>query len=260
VACTWGTADVNGTNGNNRSGRNACYFRSGPVDAFTHNFGRPASPYDNDVNDDPANDVLVDETVSAKGPVRNMDITRGGGPDLVLETLEDRIGDSGSCFEAAFGFEVRESDVSGVESLAGFGATIDDVVLEWCETSQVADGTTCPAPAAETPGEVHINFAFSPAQGSTFVHANYDPPCLATRHALYWRPCNEPEEWSGANCNIGASGTVEFELPPSGCYAWVIVGNDGFFEGSYGQDSDDVERPPYPEGCNLVQDLPRACD
>ena len=85
----------------------------------------------------------TDEYVRDNGPVRNMDITRGGGPDLRFELLEDRIGDSGNTFQAALGFRVDESTDLAAPSQTGFGVTIDDVRIDWREVQCVADAANC---------------------------------------------------------------------------------------------------------------------
>ncbi len=142
--CIWPSSvghDVNGTQGNNRTGANSCFFNSSTIASANRASVRLAGPLDNDVDDDL--DGTIDEYVAPNGPIRNTDISRVGGPDLKQETLEDRIGDAGTQFRAAFGFVVTPG---GFE--AGYGATIDDVVLEWRETTLVPNATSCSCLAA----------------------------------------------------------------------------------------------------------------
>ncbi len=106
-----------------RQGDNACFFE-GP--------GVSSPPY-----------LLATPTDGApfttfNGPIRNMDITRLGGPDLTFELLEDRIGDAGDAFQGAFGFMVTQKAQPGdPDPQPGFGAAVDDVVLEWREFTLV---------------------------------------------------------------------------------------------------------------------------
>ena len=59
-----------------------------------------------DADDD--GDTLVDEFVTANGPIRNFDITQVNGPDLRFATLEDIYGDAGNSFQGALGFWAQE--------------------------------------------------------------------------------------------------------------------------------------------------------
>ena len=257
TSCDWGLVDINGDDpdGNNRNGINACFFREFigiPLSAQSQ--ASLAGPPDDDVNDN-ANGT-IDETVALNGPLRNMDITRAGGPDLVLETLEDRIGDTGTCFQGAFGFQVRPKLAAlDPDPQNGFGVTIDDVVLEWKETTYVPNATVC-----STPGEAEF-LLMSKDFVTGDVTFSYTPACSATDHAIYWGPCANPSAYSGEDCSVGATGTAVVNPGSTGCFGFVIVGHDDVanMEGEYGQDSNGVSRGPFPAACNLTQDLSRRC-
>jgi hypothetical protein len=183
-ACTSDTnctgLSFNGSVGNNRSGKNACFF-----EGKTSGVIRAKQPYglslpaDDDVangycqrTDDlngidrsrscrvatqatdcspgvgPFNgvcqtaDAVADEYVTANGPIRNYDIGDANGPDMRFSTLEDFYGDSGRKFQAAMGFYTQEGTPSGPVT-AGFGVAIDDQVVEWREFRLDADATNC---------------------------------------------------------------------------------------------------------------------
>lgn len=86
-------------------------------------------------------DSVADEYVQVNGPIRNMDFSQVNGVDLRFTTLEDIYGDSGTNFQGAMGFLVAEGTVSTVPGV-GFGATIDDMVVEWREIRLDEDTTT----------------------------------------------------------------------------------------------------------------------
>ena len=96
------TVSVNGSDagGNNRQGRNSCYFEGGNVATVLcpdcpndpGDLGW-AGPLDNDIDDDL--DGTIDEYVTTNGPIRNMDISAVNGPDMRFDKLEDLYGDTG---------------------------------------------------------------------------------------------------------------------------------------------------------------------
>jgi len=71
--------------------------------------------------------------------------------------------------------------------------------------------------------------------------------------------------WTSAVCGLGTSGSASFDPgdPVSGSfYYFVVVGNNGINEGSYGKDSLNGEREEATEimGCDFAQQLNGACD
>ncbi len=183
-ACTSDTQctglSFNGTVGNNRGGKNSCFF-----EGKTSGVIRAKQPYGLSLppDDDVANgycqrtdilngvdrsrscrvatqavdcsaangpydgvciaaDAVADEYVTANGPIRNYDIGDANGPDMRYSTLEDFYGDSGRKFQAAMGFYTQEGTPSGQPS-AGFGVAFDDQVIEWREFRLDADTTNC---------------------------------------------------------------------------------------------------------------------
>jgi len=148
------TSSVNGTAGNNRVGKNACIFENagtaGRQADSTLGFAKPEDRSDGvviagvngqgDVDDDV--DGLIDEFVTANGPIRNFDMTQVNGPDLRFSTLEDIYGDAGNSFQGALGFWEQEG-ISGNQPSAGYGVGVDDMVIEWREFSLAKDTTSC---------------------------------------------------------------------------------------------------------------------
>jgi hypothetical protein len=94
------------------------------------------------------------------------------------------------------------------------------------------------------------------------VSVTYTPSCGATQHTVYagdlltLRPGGLA--WSQRFCSLGVSGILSFT--PSGSVYFVVAGNNGTTEGSYGRTSTG-ERPHAPSGgaCSYVQDLTGTC-
>lgn len=91
----------------------------------------------------------------------------------------------------------------------------------------------------------------------------YDPACGATDHAVYIGNLASVAtmNFTGQECFEGTSGTATINLG-KGSYFWLIVGNDGADEGSYGTNSAGVERPEDTglTTCSYPQDLTQRCD
>jgi len=274
------TFNVNGTLGGNRDAQDSCYFygqESGNL-ALT-------GPSDDDVDNDghahcvggSQNGLIcdtaeqegecvggggecrgpIDEFVASNGPLRNMDISRGGGPDMRYEMLEDRIGDSGNSFQAAFGMLLEEKADSGYpDPQPGFGVSLDDVVVQWREITLVPDGAAC------APGEPTLLGVGKQPSGALII--TYEPACAALDNNIeYGLLANVGSYgYSGRECSIGNTGYREFD-PGPGDFFWILVANDGdAVEGSYGRDSGGNERPADLGGssCPMTQNLAGRCD
>jgi dienelactone hydrolase len=116
-----------------------------------------------------------------------------------------------------------------------------------------ADSDTASASLTSVPleasreGEVPLT-ARRLAGGS--VEVTYGPAPCASDHTLYWGITDGPlagaPDWSGQSCLLGDSGLATFNPGAAGpglLVYFVVVGNDGFFEGSYGRASNGSERP-----------------
>jgi len=90
----------------------------------------------------------------------------------------------------------------------------------------------------------------------------YAPACGATQHTVYAGNLATLRTgglaWSQRFCSLGASGS--FSFTPSGDVYFVVAGNNGTTEGSYGRTSAG-ERPAGGSGgaCSYVQDLSGTC-
>lgn len=102
----------------------------------------------------------------------------------------------------------------------------------------------------------------------TAVEMIYSPASCATDHAAVWgaAPGVIPgtSSWSGQACALGTTGAATFDpgLPAPGWLVYfVVAGNDGVHEGSYGRASSGAERPEAVglPGCGYPQRLEGAC-
>ena len=94
------------------------------------------------------------------------------------------------------------------------------------------------------------------------VAVTYAAACGATQHTVYagnlatLRPGGLA--WSQRFCSLGATGTLSFT--PTGNVYFVVAGNNGTNEGSYGRTSSG-ERPAAGSGgaCTYTQNLSGTC-
>jgi hypothetical protein len=123
----------NGILGNNREGKNACFFEGGNVTSDYSTLGG-----DDDVDND--GDGLVDEFVTPYGPGRNH-----SAGEFRYFTLEDRgQGAANEWFQAAVTMINLEA-WGGQSPAIGYGLGIDDMVLEWREYALAQDTSDCGA-------------------------------------------------------------------------------------------------------------------
>ena len=122
-------------------------------------------------------------------------------------------------------------------------------------------------PTGITPGE-----ASDPSLGAMTASYNsgtggidvaFTTPCGTSNHRVYWGNLTNVSTygWSGSACNLGTGGTASFSPGPDSVF-FVIVANDASHEGSFGTDSNLVERPQAVGigSCDLPQDLAGRCD
>jgi hypothetical protein len=175
---------TNGSLGNNRQGRNACFFENGAViaGAWGPCPGCPsvpgelgwARPLDDDLDND--SDGVIDEYVRANGPIRNMDISAVNGPDMRFDKLEDLYGDTGETFQAALTMMTFERTPSEQFPQISYGIGVDDMVIEWREYTLVDDAASCGAgQCASISLDTNVSFERSSALTVTIVEPTPDP-------------------------------------------------------------------------------------
>lgn len=130
--------------------------------------------------------------------------------------------------------------------------------------SATATITPPPAPGEasrqESAGE-HMRASYNKATGE--IEISYTPACDASDHTIYYGDLANVSayEYSGAECSVGRSGSASFDPGLPNAF-FLIVGNNGWVEGSYGTSSSGAERPEDTQtaGCDLPQDLTETCD
>lgn len=120
------------------------------------------------------------------------------------------------------------------------------------ETTTVVLGTV-----SGVPGEAGtLLVARSVTPGSLDV--SFVPACDATDHNVYFGDLAQVSTYAYSDvvCSIGATGDVTF-APGSGSVFFLVVANDGVREGSYGLDSDGLQRPEDvgTPSCDRTRDL-----
>jgi len=138
-------------------------------------------------------------------------------------------------------------------------------------TATSPDGNTSEFSAGySNPGEASAAGTMKAVKSvGTAVTVTYSPACKASDHAIYRAaagpaPIPGPIHWTDASCGLGVSGSASFDPgnPPAGQFFYfVVVGQTGSSEGSYGRSSAGVERPEAAGigACDRAQMLTMVC-
>jgi hypothetical protein len=160
------------------------------------------------------------------------------------------------------------------QRVAHFGladaADVDQLTVEWANgmssvlTDLPANQSLSVTPSvAGSPGEV-ADLQVGIDRQSGRIDLSYSPSCDAVNHTLYYGDLDDvaSDGWSGAICGRGRSGATSFHLDSVDRAFFVLVGNTGLVEGSYGLGSDGGERMQDvgSAGCDLPQDLTAICN
>lgn len=116
------------------------------------------------------------------------------------------------------------------------------------------------------PGRVISGSLSASKSAGTSIFAGWIPAACATDHTIYWGSGTTigPVTWNGAACALGTGGSATFDpgAPPANGLIWfVVVGNNGLVEGSYGVDSSGGEIPEAVGvgACDLPQLVASQC-
>ena len=95
------------------------------------------------------------------------------------------------------------------------------------------------------------------------IDVRYTPSCGSSNHTIYYGALADVSAYiyTGASCWRGHTGTTSFDPAGVTDTFFVIVGNTGTVEGSYGLDGTSSERPEdtFTAGCDLPRDLSATC-
>jgi len=117
------------------------------------------------------------------------------------------------------------------------------------------------------PGEASHGNAAGQQMRATYDRATgvigvtYTSACGASDHTIHYGPLAAVATYgySGAACDVGTAGSASFN-PGLGSFFFVIAGDNGTWEGSYGLDGEGSERPAGTLPCGLPQILNAVCD
>jgi hypothetical protein len=95
------------------------------------------------------------------------------------------------------------------------------------------------------------------------IDVNYTPACSTTGHTIYYGDLSSVGAYlyAGADCITDTTGFMSF-TPAQPSAFFLVVGNNGTLEGSYGKNSLGQQRPEAGNinGCNFPMDLSGTCD
>ncbi len=139
-----------------------------------------------------------------------------------------------------------------------------DSVCEDIETiANCAPDCTPAVPGEAGAAEMLLVTGFDAATG--LLSISYGVPCAAVDHTLEYSELTQANlaayNWSGQQCGLGAAGTYDWDTAgtPAAMF-FVVVGNNGTQEGSYGLNSTGAERlEDTGATCPKPQNLLYAC-
>jgi len=127
------------------------------------------------------------------------------------------------------------------------------------------DGADVDCGAPSTPGEVGLLLVTAHNAPLQQLTLGYAPACGASDGTIEFGSLDQVSTYTyaGQECAIGNTGSYLWNYPssPSSMF-FLVVGNDLSVEGSYGTNSEGVERPEdvINPGCNIPQDLSTPCN
>ncbi len=148
------------------------------------------------------------------------------------------------------------------EDFAGITEGIDndgDLVADQSDLDCVA---STPGEASKSPLLPMLLVAGHDPVGGT-MDLTYGSACGTTDNSLRFGPLADIaiHGYNGAECSILNTQGYTWSYPvASGSLFFVVVGNDGTVEGSYGLGDAGAERPSDPGLCTLTQDFSARCD
>jgi len=159
----------------------------------------------------------------------------------------------------------------GTSTIYGAGNSVDlvtgtggDAASNDVLTINVSGQTRGPGEVSGPAGDPLLVTGFDALTGDLTI--TYGAACETTDNSIYFGPLDQVASvgWSNEQCNIGNTGSFDLFAPGPDSYFFVVVGNKGVDEGSYGQDlaldGSQTERPPFAANlCGKVQNLANTC-
>jgi hypothetical protein len=240
------------------------YDRDGDMDVVVTSYSEPVSLFRNDVSGVDANwielalDTSADATLAPDGYGAKITATAGGATQTYW-------------LNGGASYLGRSQPVAHF----GLGAeTTADIVVEWPDgTTTSMPGlsanqivTATPPSSGGAPGEAsgdpaqRMRAAYNATTGQ--IEVEFTPACDSSNHTVVYGDLAGVSSYaySGAACWVGQAGNASFDPGLTNAF-FLVVGNTGTVEGSYGEDHLETERPEYTgtPGCDLPQDLTGTC-
>ena len=136
------------------------------------------------------------------------------------------------------------------------------------DTADTACGVAVVGPGETSSPGLGLMVVTAHDSGAGNLTLRYNPACGTTDHTLEFGLLGQVSsyDYSGQLCNLGgsagdATATAVWSYITESAF-FLVVGNDGSIEGSYGLDSNGTERPDdiVNTVCPLTQDLTNRCD
>jgi hypothetical protein len=173
---------------------------------------------------------------------------------------------SGVDFTGAIPAPLSDSD------LAALGITAPGSYAIWLRVTDEVGSRACASSTLlvklANPGEASRQAVPIDAMQATWnagagqVHLTYTPACYTTGHTAYWGDLAHLSSysWSGSQC-VSGSAAIDF-IPPAENIFFVVTGNNGVNEGSYGKSSEGIQRLEAIGigSCDLPLQLSGTCD
>jgi hypothetical protein len=166
------------------------------------------------------------------------------------------------CIERGSGFPTQSRGEILYAMWNSYGKSAPVDMDSGTAVTSVVTITTTPGEASAAPDFMRVT-GFDPSSGDLTI--SYARPCDTSDHTVYYGNLNRDSlstmSFSGQVCLLGPDGPDTINLG-SGSQFWVVVANNGSFEGSYGTDSDGLERPEDTSlvDCSYPQELVNRCD
>lgn len=244
--------------GQGRSVLTIDYDRDGDMDVVITAFNEPVTLYRNDLSGTDINWIQIALDTS-------------GDPSLSPDGYGAKITAVSNSGTQYFWINGGASYLGRSQPIAHFGLGADtsvDVTVEWASgATTTAMGLTSNqsvtlAPVIlGAPGEASLQAAYNQTTGE--IDVTFGAACDATDQTIYYGDLANVSSYTyaGAACFRGNLGVTSFDPGLSSAF-FLIVGNTGVVEGSYGLDGAGFERPEHLSGtaCDLPQDLSGVCD
>jgi hypothetical protein len=166
-----------------------------------------------------------------------------------------------------FSFNWQAPALPGTITIFGAGNSVnrdftnsgDNAAAATLQISVQSAGGGTPGESAATGLQPLLVTDYDSATGDLSI--SFESGCGTDDNNVYYGSLDQVSTyaWSDEICSVGTTGSASIN-PVGDSVFFVVVGNKSGNEGSYGRDSDDIERTPFGlNTCGEAQDLSDAC-